>query len=130
MARPKIDRDRAAEILAEAEIKGDRETAQIYNITTRTIENYRARLSFDRELSEVFKKTRKERQAGWIDEVPSAIALGIEFLKGSFQQADRHDPDAIAAVTQSVEMLADLELTRQMIDKRLAGVDVENSNQT
>lgn len=56
MANPKIDLDRAAHALAEAELSGTRKACDRYGITDRTLRSYRKRLATDPELAGLFRQ--------------------------------------------------------------------------
>lgn len=66
MAAPKLNRERAARILVEAEAIGnDRKASEKLGITDRTIRNYRTALESDPELSALFRKYAAAESRSW-----------------------------------------------------------------
>jgi len=51
------------------------------------------------------------------------LHAGIVWLKDAFAQARKNDPDAIRAVTEAMSVLAEIAMTREVIDARLTGQD-------
>lgn len=65
--------ERAAAVLVDAAYLGDEPAAKKWNITTRTIENYRARLKDDPKLSELFLQKRAAAEGSWVVELRRAL---------------------------------------------------------
>lgn len=115
-----IDYDRVASILVEAAFFGEKPTAKRWGITDRTILNYRNRLNEDSELSDIFIRKKEAFETNWADEIPSAIRSAIRFLQTASQQADPADPESIHAVAGALKILAEVGLTKEIIDVRLS----------
>lgn len=127
---PTIDRDRIAEVLVTAAYQGDKAAAQRFEITTRTVENYRARLATDPALSDLFARKRKLVEADWSAELPSAIRASVAFLARAAATADPADPDAIHSVAGALKILSETAAAKRILDARLspqAGSDGEAS---
>ncbi len=62
-----LNHERAAAILADAAYLGDEATAKKWNITVRTIFNYRERLASDPKLSELFQRKTRRAEVGWAE---------------------------------------------------------------
>lgn len=116
----RIDYDRAASILVEAAYFGDKEAADKWGITTRTVQNYRARLDGDAELSAVFLKKKLAWETSWAEEAPAALRAGIRFLMRAAREADPKDPEAIHAIAGAFKLLAEIVFTKDVLDVRLA----------
>lgn len=116
---PTFNQDRAAKALVDAILMGDRAAAEKYDVTIRTMENWRSRLDTDPHFSAFFQELRAKKDERWADDLAAALASGIRFLKDAGTQADPKDPDAIVAITGAVETLADIALTQKMVDERL-----------
>lgn len=115
----KIDYNRVAMILVEAVWLGDQRTAEKWGITTRTIINYRNRLVVDKKLSEIFIHKNEVFTNDWAAGIPSAIRAAISFLQEAAMKADPKDPAVIHAVAGALKMLAEVGLTKEVIDARL-----------
>jgi hypothetical protein len=122
--KPKtINYDRAAKILCDAVLMGDRTAAEKWKTTQRTIQNYRARLENDEKLRKMVAKLQEKQDADWAGEIPGVLAEGMAFLRAAFVDNRRDggtlEPDNIAALTAAINSLADIDLTRQIIAQRL-----------
>lgn len=62
---PRIDKDRAAKILVDAAAMGDRKAAEKWEVSERTIRNYRKALPRDPELSSSFRENAEEADRSW-----------------------------------------------------------------
>jgi hypothetical protein len=124
MANPTFDHDRAARLLIEAAIIGDKATARKHGIALRTLQRWRVKLAGDVELSSelsqaIAEKTR-ELDKAWADGIGDALRDGIRFLGRAFKEADVKDPAAIHAVAGALKLLAEAETTQRVLDARLA----------
>lgn len=68
-----LNYERAAAILVDAAYLGDEIAAKKWNVTTRTVENYRARLKTDPKLSELFARKRAAAEGSWASELKRAL---------------------------------------------------------
>ncbi len=120
------DYDRLATILVEAAFFGDKSVVQKWGITQRTIINYRNRMAENDELSQVFilKKDRFEQE--WATEIPTAIRAGIHFLGEAAKQADPSNPEHIHAVAGAVKILAEIGLTKEILDAKIGGLIIQD----
>lgn len=64
MAKP-FNSERAALILAEAALHGDVKAASKWEVSQRTISNYRRRMDTDEELSALFDLRRQQLISNW-----------------------------------------------------------------
>lgn len=115
-----FDYDRAAAILVEAAYYGDQKAAQRWDISERTIYNYRKRAKTDEKLSDLFKSKRATFERSWADELPGSIKAGIDFLKRAAQSADHNNPDVIHAIAGALKIQAGVAVTKDILDARLA----------
>lgn len=113
-----LDYDRVALILVEAAFFGEKQTAQRWSISTKTIERYRARLDEDSELSGFVALKKQAFESSWADEIPASIRAGIRFLGEAAKRAD-YTPESIHAIAGAVKILAEVGLTKEIIDARL-----------
>ena len=114
-----FNKERAAKALVDAILMGDNEAAKKYGVSYKSLQGWRSRLDTDTEFRQFFQELRAKKDERWADDLAAALASGIRFLKDAGTQADPKDPDAIAAITGAVEMLADIALTQKMVDERL-----------
>lgn len=126
----KVDYDRVASILIEAAFFGEKQTAQRWGITDRTILNYRKRLDEDSELSDIFILKKTAFESEWASEIPASIRAGIRFLGEAAKKADPTNPEVIHAVAGAVKILAEVGLTKEIIDARLGRHNREDGAQS
>lgn len=127
MAAPKkpktINYDRAAKILCDAVLVGDRAAAQKWKTTIRTIQRYRLRLETDDKLRSMVTKLQAKQDKDWASEIPGVLAEGMAFLRAAFVDNRNHGgtltADNIDSLTNAINSLADIEITRKIIAERL-----------
>ena len=124
MAR--LNYERAALVLVEAVYYGDRVASERWGISVRSINRYRHRLATDPELAELVRLKKEAFERDWIEEMPAAIRAGVRFLTNAFGASDPTDPDAIHAVAGAIKILAEVGLTKEIIDARLGRHDRSN----
>lgn len=122
MAKRRLNLERVAGILVEAAYYGDEVTAKEHGITTRTIRNYRSRLAKNDELSAFFRIKKQEFENRWANELPEALEAGIRYLMKAAKQADPSEPKAIHSIANSLKTLADIALTKRVLDARFIGL--------
>lgn len=102
---------------------GDRAAAEKWKTTIRTIQRYRIRLETDDKLRQMVAKLQAKQDEDWASEIPGVLAEGMAFLRAAFVDNRHHGgtlvADNIDALTHSIEALADIEITRQIIADRL-----------
>lgn len=123
----RLDLDRVAAILVEALYYGDAQAAERWGITTRTIINYRNRLADDVELSRIFADKKDKFETEWASEIPAAMRAGLRFLMKAAEEADHTDPDVIHAVAGGMKIMAEIGLTKDIIDARLGRHDRQDT---
>lgn len=73
-----LNYERAAAILVDAAYLGDEQAAKKWNITVRTIFNYRERLKTDTKLSELFMRKRRAAEGNWVSELKRALRTTLD----------------------------------------------------
>lgn len=121
-----INVDRATSVLVEAVYFGDKEAARRYDLSIRTIDNYRRRVNTDKDFAQLFKQKKAEFERNWADEIPAAIRAGTRFLLKSFQEADHTDATVIHAVAGAMKILTEIGLAKEIIDVRLGEYSRQN----
>lgn len=123
---PKFDAEFAATVLLEALFTSDRKACEKYGITTRTVENYRARLNSDADFSAFFLKKKAQLDRAWADDLTATARKAARFI-GSVAESDdpalRRNPAMVHAMAGALKICVDAYLTNRMIDARLADTD-------
>ncbi len=125
----KVDIDRAAEILVQSIYQSDKQTAREWGISTKTIQNYRKRMSEDDSLSIAFQRKRELVESSWVDKIGGALLKTINFIERASEEMDTSDPEALHAVTGSFKILAQTDIARMMINARYGNI-LENREGT
>ncbi len=110
----------AAVVLVEAAYRGDDEAAARWNVTTTSIRNWRARLDQDAEFCAIFANKKDRFEAGWRDELGSALRAGIDFLRRAAMVANPRDHEVIFSIAGAVKILADVNVSMDILNARLA----------
>lgn len=123
MAIKTINYERAAKILCDAVLMGDREAAKKWKTTIRTIQRYRIKLETDDKLRQLVAQLQERQDQDWASEIPVVLSEGMAFLRAAFVDNRHHGgtlaADNIDSLTHAIEALADIDLTRQIIKERL-----------
>jgi hypothetical protein len=113
--------ERIAEILVDAFItKDDRKTAERYQITDRTLRNWRAALDTNEELSALFREKKAKASEGWANEVPGALRAAVGFLRSAAEQGDPTDPHMVHSIAGAMKLLSEVSATWKLLDARMA----------
>ena len=89
------------------------------------IRSYRARLAVNNQVSLIFLLKKQQLESTWAADLPLALKAGIDFLLRASQSANRTDPEAIKAVTQTIKVLTEVMMTREVLYRRFAQQDME-----
>lgn len=116
----KVDTERAAEILVQSIYRSDKIVASEFGISIKTVQNYRKRMKDDESLALVFREKRQLIESQWADKLGGAILDAIEFIKRAAREADPKDPEVIHAITGSLKIIAQIDITRTAINARYA----------
>lgn len=114
-----------ARALVDAALTTDREAADKHGCSRKSIERWRDALDADPELQARFADLWEEvREAGdWVEDSTDTIRTALSFLRTAFDELDPSDPEAVAAVTEAIETLADAKLMADIVDERIGAVD-------
>jgi hypothetical protein len=119
----KFNYERAATILAEAALIGDEKAADNHGTTVRSVQNWRAKLKSDPVLVEFFAAKTQAATTDWADDINDAIKAGVDFLRRAANQASPMHPDVIHAVAGAVKLLSEVQMTKRVLDARIAGAN-------
>ncbi len=123
---PAFNYERAARILVEAEYYGDAEAAKRAGVSTRSIQRWRRRMESDAHLSSFVALKKREFEQDWAGALAGGILAGIEFLQRAARDANPKDPNAIHAIAGAVKILAEIGITKAVLDVKLASLRAEN----
>ena len=115
--------ERAAAALVDATLMGDSGAAEKYEVSVKSLQGWRKRLSEDEVLRQFFQEKKAAQDKAWADEIPSAIASCVQFLKAAAQDCKTSDPDSVHAIAGALKILGSVSMTREMVDARLSGGD-------
>lgn len=118
-----FNHERAAQALTDAILMGDEAAAKKYEVSVRSIQEWRSRLHTDPVLVESFAKKKRLQDDAWADEIPAMLKAGIKYLKDAAQQCDPRDPDSVHAIAGAIKIVSEVEQVRKVIDARLANQD-------
>lgn len=108
-----------ASILVEALFFGDKQTATRYKISQRSINRYRKMMADNEKLSSQVILKKQQFEDNWVEEIPAAIRAGLRFLLKAAQEADHKNPETIHAVAGAMKIIAEIGLTKDVIDAKL-----------
>ena len=130
MARPTLDREKAARILALADQAGDVEAAKHFGVSTKSISRYRARVLTDPELSRLVAEKKREFEAassGWAEDAAGFMSRAIRKLDTLVAQAPAL-PGSIREVAGAIKIVGELDITRKVLsDGEQPGADSEGA---
>lgn len=118
-----ISDDKKAQAIVDAVYFGDTESAKRHGISTKSIQRWRQEIPNCPSLSGIVQEKLRKRDESWAEEIPAALNAGIAWLKDAFMQARKNDPGAIKAVTEAMAVLAEIAMTREVINARIVGQD-------
>jgi hypothetical protein len=126
-----FNHDRAAMILCDALVMGDRSAAQKHRVTQRSIQGWRTRLENDEKLRKKANELLAAQEKEWASQIPEVLSAAMLFFQEAFIQNKTAsgvlNPNTIVALTGTLETIADIELTRSIIVQRLNRLDNQSS---
>lgn len=116
---PRLSNDRVATILVEALFFGDIRTAKKWGIHKQTVVNYRKRLNNDTNgLVSVFEHKKQSFEGEWAVDIPVTVRMAMDYIKRASNELDI-TPEGVHAITGALKIVAEVGLTKEMIDVRL-----------
>ena len=112
----KRDNERAARILAEAQLTGnDLQVVERHEISLRTLYNYRAALAEDRELSTLFMNLlRAAETQSWLSQLDKTMLALLKKITGGLELVSPEDIGDLARLAEIMDTLAEIRLSRDM----------------
>jgi hypothetical protein len=113
-----LNYERAARILTDAAYYGDEKSAEKWEITSKTIRNYRERLKTDPQLSALFQKFRQKFEAEWKPELARSIFVTVRKIAEMVEAVDTAHPCAemLEALTGAVKALSEIAITTEVLN--------------
>lgn len=109
-----------AAAVIEAAVRGDKEVAEKYNITTRTLRNWKHRVVNDDEVSAHFRKKKDDADRAWADQIPGCLSACIGYLKTAAEESHNKTPEMVHAIAGALKMVSEVAATWKVLDARLA----------
>lgn len=116
----RLDRYRAALILAEASFSTDIATAKTFGCSARTISNYRKLLESDKDLQREYRLALYNKSKEWTKQIPDTMKSGIEFIKRSLSELDATSSDSLDSVVNTMQVLSEIEIMNEAVKVRLS----------
>ena len=120
----KLDQDRVALILVEAMFFGDKRAAEKNHVSQKTIQRYRKSLDTDKDLSLIVSEKKERFEGDWAARIPKTLINCLDFLDRAAQQANPADHETIHAIAGAAKLMAEIGLTKDIIDARLGRLDL------
>jgi hypothetical protein len=117
---PKLDPERVARILVDADLLGTDAAAARHKIHVRTVIRYRVLAERDRNLSDLVTRLKRSIGADWFEGLGAAIKAQIDFLTHAAAEANPRSASSVNAVTNALKALAEVGLTSQVVNARIA----------
>jgi len=114
----RLDRYRAALILAEAAFSNDKAVADTFKCHVRTISNYRKLLETDKDLQREYRLALYNKSKEWTKEIPKTMQLAIDFVKNKLQlSAENHT--SLDSVINAMQVLNEIEIMNEAVRMKL-----------
>lgn len=115
----------AAAVIVEALYSSDAVACGKFGITQRSLQNYRRRLSEDRQFSLIFAQKKAEYDSQWADELPGALRESLILIHEAAHEVRKNptylmNPMVLQAVAGAMKLCAEVHFTKKIIDARLA----------
>lgn len=128
MARGKYDKDKIAEIVAEAAYTNVHKVAEKYNVSSRSVQRWRHHAEYDAELAKLVLQKKRAFQSRWVEEAGAFIQQGFVFLRKAANN-ENLSPEMIHAIAGAMKIAGEIVTMREILDARLAGQDRANNPQ-
>lgn len=115
MARPRLDRVRAAQVLALAEQSSDEAAAKHWGITVRSVQRYRELLATDVELAAAFAEKKAKLEEAAQDWAEAAVEFMLEGIRKLKQLVGEAKVENLRDVTGAVKIVGELDITRKVL---------------
>ena len=114
---PRYTPDRASMMLAEAEYFGDRFACDKWQITSRCLYNYRAKLKTDKTLSDLFTLKKRILAIDWKSSTVKTLKITCERLNRLIPTATKEDADLIHAIVGAAKIFGELNIAFEALSE-------------
>lgn len=113
--------EKKARVLVDAALSTDRAAAEDHNVSRSSVKRWRSDLETDEDLRARFDELwqKVEEAEAWTERATSSIREALRFLDAAMDRLDPSDPEAVAAVTDAIETLADATMMQDIVSARL-----------
>ena len=115
----RLDRYRAALILAEAAFSDDKTVAATFECHPRTISNYRKLLETDKDLQREYRLALYNKSKEWMREIPATMAAAIAFINRSLLELDPKLTGSLDSVLNTMQVLSEIEIMNEAVKMKL-----------
>lgn len=116
----RLDRYRAALILAEAAFSDDKKVAATFSCHPRTISNYRKLLETDKDLQREYRLALYNKSREWTKEIPKTMKTAIDFIQRSLESLSPANSDSLDSVINTMQVLSEIEIMNEAVRSKLA----------
>lgn len=102
--------EQKAKILVECDFATDKEIAARWNVSTRTIENYRSQLKTDPQLLIEYNKHKDLFAADWVKDASRGIKTFIATLETVVKRKNPKDAQWITATATAAKFIGELSI--------------------
>lgn len=117
----RLDRYRAALILAEAAFSTDVDVAATFKCHPRTISNYRKLLETDKDLQREYRLALYNKSREWTKEIPKTMKTAIDFIQRSLENLNPASSDSLDSVVGAMQVLSEIEIMNEAVRSKLFG---------
>ena len=111
--------ERAAAALVDAMMMGDRAAADKYDISVKSLERWRKRLSTDEVLRGFVSKYKVRQDSEWAASIPATMTAAIGFINRAANEGSVN-ASMLESMAKALETLSDVALTWKVMDERLS----------
>jgi hypothetical protein len=115
----RLDRYRAALILAEAAFSDDKTVAITFSCHPRTISNYRKLLETDKDLQREYRLALYNKSKEWTKQIPETMKLGIEFVQSKLKLSNENNTSLDSAIN-AMQVLSEIEIMNEAVRAKLS----------
>ena len=114
----RLDRYRAALILAEAAFSSDVKAAKVFGCSSRTISNYRKLLETDKDLQREYRLALYNKTKEWTKKIPETMNKGIDYIQKKLEICPENNTSLDSAVN-AMQVLSEIEIMNEAIRNKL-----------
>jgi len=121
-----LNRARVSRVLAEALLSTDAQAARNWGVHPGTIRVWKKRMAQDIVLQKEYAQMVEIKTTLWAQKIPTALEASINFVLKASEDADHTDPQTIAAVTEAISKLVEIQVVLETLQrKRQLGQKIE-----